>query len=36
MKRHGGSIDKIVDTMNKELDDMYRATQDSYELNDLE
>lgn len=36
MKRHGGSIDKIVDTMNKELDDMYRATQESYELNDLE
>lgn len=36
MKRHGGSIDKIVDTMNKDLDDMYRATQESYELNDLE
>ena len=36
MKIHGGNIDKIVDTMNKELDDMYRATQESYELNDLE
>lgn len=36
MKRHGGSIDKIVDTMNKELDDLYKSTQESYELNDLE
>ena len=35
MKRHSGSIDKIVDTMNKELEDMYRATQDSYELNGI-
>ena len=35
MKIHGGSIDKIVDTMNKELEDMYRTTQDRYKLNGI-